>query len=156
MTGSQTAPGSRTLRAGGRSVDVSKADKVFFPDDGTTKGVLAEYYQQVAPTMLRHVRGRPVAAERFPDGIGRERCFQKNVPEHFPDWVRRVEVPNKEGGTTTHAVCDDEATLVYLADQATITPHVWLSRADELNTPASPPGERTWRCPATDRGRTAT
>lgn len=135
MASSDTTGGTRVLRAGGRPVEVSRPDKVFFPDDGITKGALAEYYLQVAPAMLRHMRGRPVAAERFPDGIGQQRFFQKNVPEHFPDWVRRVDVPNKEGGTTTHAVCDDEPTLVYLADQATVTPHVWLSRADELDTP---------------------
>lgn len=124
-----------TLRAGRRAVDVSHAEKVFFPGDGITKGDLAEYYRRVAPTMLRHVRGRPVAQERYPDGIDGERFFQKNVPEHFPEWVRRADVPNKEGGTTTHAIAEDEATLVYLADQACITPHTWLARADELEFP---------------------
>lgn len=126
---------TETLRAGTRSVPVSQADKVLFPDDGITKGALAEYYQQVAPTMLRHVRGRPLAVERYPDGIGSERIFQKNVPEHFPDWIRRVDVPKVEGGTTTHAVADERADLVYLADQACITLHPWLARADQLEVP---------------------
>lgn len=126
---------TETLKAGNRSIEVSKADKVFFPDDGITKGELAEYYRQVAPTLVHHAQDRPMAAERYPDGITGERVFQKNVPEHFPDWIRRVEVPKKEGGTTVHAVCDDAATLVYLADQGCLTPHSWLSRTDELDTP---------------------
>lgn len=124
-----------TLRAGGAAVEVSHAEKVFFPGVGVTKGGLAEYYQRVAPTMLRHVRDRPLAQERYPDGIDGERIFQKNVPEHFPDWIRRVEVPNKEGGTTIHAVAADKGTLVYLADQACVTPHTWLARADKLDVP---------------------
>ncbi|MBA8824482.1 bifunctional non-homologous end joining protein LigD [Saccharopolyspora lacisalsi] len=126
---------TETLRAGKRTVEVSRADKVFFPDDGITKGELAEYYRQVAPALVRHARARPVAAERFPDGITGQRVFQKNVGEHFPDWIRRAEVPKKEGGTIVHAVCDDAATLVYLADQGCVTPHCWLSRTDQLDTP---------------------
>lgn len=124
-----------TLRAGRTAVEVSHAEKVFFPDDRITKGGLAEYYRRVAPIMLRHVRGRPVAQERYPDGIAGERIFQRNVPEHFPDWVPRVDVPTKEGGTTTHAICENAATLVYLADQACITPHTWLARVDQLDVP---------------------
>ena len=126
---------TETLRAGNRSIEISKADKVFFPEDGITKGDMAEYYQRVAATMVRYTDERALAAERFPDGITGERIFQKNVPEHFPEWIRRVEVPKKEGGTTVHAVCDSAATLVYLADQACVTPHVWLSRIDALDTP---------------------
>lgn len=124
-----------TLRANQRLIEVSKADKVLFPDDGITKGDLVEYYRQVASTLVRYTQGRPLAAERFPDGITGQRIFQKNAPGHFPVWVRRVEVPKKDGGTTVHAVCDDTATAIYLADQACVTPHVWLSRADILDVP---------------------
>ncbi|MFC7343965.1 non-homologous end-joining DNA ligase [Saccharopolyspora griseoalba] len=126
---------TETLRAGGRSIEISNADKVLFPDDGIAKYELARYYQQVAPAVIRYTRGRPLAMERYPDGIGGEAVFQKNVPGHFPDWVNRVEVPKKEGGVTEHAVCDDAATLVYLADQACVTPHAWLSRTDALERP---------------------
>jgi bifunctional non-homologous end joining protein LigD len=72
--------------------------------------------------------------ERHPDGIDGPRFMQKNVPEHYPDWIKRAEV-SKEGGTVTHLVCDDSATLVYLADQACVTPHRWLSRVGRLNRP---------------------
>jgi bifunctional non-homologous end joining protein LigD len=126
---------TETLRAANRTIQVSNADKVFFPDEGITKYDLARYYQQVAPALIRYARGRPLALERYPDGISGEPVFQKNVPEHFPDWVERAEVPKKEGGVTVHAVCDDAATLVYLADQACVTPHAWLSRTNELEYP---------------------
>lgn len=138
---------TETLHAGKRSVQISHADKVFYPDSGITKGELAEYYHHVAPTMVRHTRGRPLAAERYPDGIEGQRVFQKNVPEHFPEWIPRVQIPKKEHGTTVHTVCDDAATLLYLADQACITPHVWLSRQDQLDYPdrlvfdLDPPGD---------------
>ncbi len=126
---------TETKRAANRSVEISRADKVLYPEDGITKADLATYYQRVATTMTRYTRERPLAAERFPDGIGGERVFQKNIPKHFPDWVRSVEVPKKDGGVTVHPVCDDAATLVYLADQACITQHLWLSRIDDLDRP---------------------
>jgi bifunctional non-homologous end joining protein LigD len=72
--------------------------------------------------------------QRFPDGIGKKGFFHKDVPTHFPDWIKRVQV-RKQSGTVTHALTCDADTLVYLADQACITPHVWLSRADELERP---------------------
>jgi len=125
---------SRTLVADGREVTLSNPDKLLFPDDGITKRDLAEYYLRVAPTMLPHVLRRPVSMHRFPDGIGGDDFFHKNVPDYFPGWIHTRVVP-KEGGTVRHVLCDDAATLVYLAGQACITPHVWLSRVDRLDHP---------------------
>jgi bifunctional non-homologous end joining protein LigD len=84
--------------------------------------------------MLPHVKGRPLSLQRFPDGIDHKGFFHKDVPDYFPAWVRRVEVP-KTGGTITHAYVQDADTLVYLVGQNTITPHVWLSRADRVWQP---------------------
>lgn len=123
-----------TISAGGRDIEVSNADKVLFPDDGITKRDLAEYNCRIAPIALPHYRDRPVTLQRFPDGIGRSGFFQKNVPDHFPDWIARVEVP-KEGGTVTHALVNDAAALVYLADQACITPHLALACKDAPRRP---------------------
>jgi bifunctional non-homologous end joining protein LigD len=106
-----------------------------FPDDGITKADLAGYYEQVAETMLPYVRGRPVHMQRFPDGIGGPEIQQKQVPDYFPDFVRRVEVGRKGGGSVTHLVMDNVETIVYLADQACITPHTWLARDDRLDNP---------------------
>jgi bifunctional non-homologous end joining protein LigD len=123
-----------TLRAGRRSIRVSNSDKVLFPEDGISKADLATYYRDVASTMLPYVRRRPLHMDRYPDGMGGERWVQKEVPKHFPDWVETIEVP-KRGGSVNHVVCSDAATLVYLADQGTITPHVWLSRTDRIDRP---------------------
>ena len=124
----------QTVRVGRRIVEVSNPAKVLYPDDGITKGDLVDYYRRVARSMLPHLRGRPVAMERYPDGIDGQRIFQKDVPGHFPDWIDRVKV-EKEGGELSQVVCEDAATLAYLANQACITPHAWLSRADRPDHP---------------------
>jgi bifunctional non-homologous end joining protein LigD len=111
------------------NVQITHPDKVLFPGDGITKGDLAAYYERVAEWMLPHVKNRPVSMQRFPDGIDGKGFFHKDIPDYFPDWVRRVEVP-KANGSVTHAVISNAATLVYLVGQNTVTPHVWLSRAD--------------------------
>ncbi|MFE5486128.1 non-homologous end-joining DNA ligase [Streptomyces sp. NPDC056527] len=125
---------TKTLRASGRTVEIKRADKEMFPDDGITKADLAEYYRAVARRMLPQLRGRPLMLERHPKGIADGRFMQKDTPEHFPDWIRRAELP-KEGGTVAYPVCDDVATLLYFVDQACVTPHRWLSRADRPDHP---------------------
>ncbi|MEX2253267.1 MAG: non-homologous end-joining DNA ligase [Thermoleophilaceae bacterium] len=122
------------VRAGRRTIEVSSPDKVLFPEAGVTKEELARYYARVARWMLPHVRGRPVSMQRFPDGVGGKGFFHKDVPDYFPDWIERAELPKRDG-TVTHPVIDDAATLVYLAQQNTITPHVWQSRADDPSRP---------------------
>ena len=116
------------------SVTITRPDKPLFPD-GLTKGDLAAYYERVAEVMLPHVRARPLHMQRFPDGIEGPELQQKQVPDYFPAFVNRVEVSRKRGGTVTHATIESADTLVYLAGQACITPHVWLARADRLDCP---------------------
>jgi bifunctional non-homologous end joining protein LigD len=116
------------------SVEISHPDKVLFPGDGITKADLASYYEGVSEWMLPHVKARPVSMQRFPDGIDRQGFFHKDIPKHFPGWVRRVELA-KAGGTITQVTIQDADTLVYLVGQNTITPHVWLSRADRVRQP---------------------
>jgi bifunctional non-homologous end joining protein LigD len=116
------------------TVEISNPDKVLFPRDRITKADLAAYYEKIADTMLPHVRDRAVVMHRFPDGIRHEGFIQKDVPEYFPDWIKTVTV-KKTGGSVTHVVVDKPATLVYLADQGCITPHVWLSRIDRPDHP---------------------
>ncbi|MBB6414952.1 non-homologous end-joining DNA ligase [Streptomyces sp. AK010] len=130
--------GTRRVRAGRRTVEVHRPDKVLFPGGGGakeyTKADLVDYYRAVAPFMLPHLRGRPLMLERHPDGIDGPTFMQKNTPDHYPGWIERVELA-KEGGTVLHTVCDDTATLLYLADQASITLHRWLSRSDRTDHP---------------------
>lgn len=122
------------VRVDGREIEISRPEKVLFPEDGITKGELIEYYARIAPRMLPHLRDRPLTLERYPNGIGTKRFFQKEVSSYFPKWLRTVTV-DKVGGTVKHVVCNDTATLVYIANQACVTPHIFLSRVDKLHYP---------------------
>jgi bifunctional non-homologous end joining protein LigD len=114
---------------------------VLVPDDGITKADLADYYRSVAPVMLPLVSGRPVTMQRFPNGIGKGGFLQKQIGEYFPEWIERVTAPNRRtrNATTrdevTYMVCRTSDDLVYLANQACVTPHVWLSRAPDIHRP---------------------
>lgn len=135
-----------TYDIAGRSITLSKPDKILFPDEGLTKKDLADYMKFVAPVMMRHVEGRPVSVQRFPDGISEDGFFQKNTPEYFPEWIRRERL-EKEDGHVDYTVVEEEATLVYLADQACITLHTGLSPVDHIRKPdrlvfdLDPPGK---------------
>jgi bifunctional non-homologous end joining protein LigD len=113
---------------------ITHPDKVLFPDDGITKGELADYYEFIAPFMLPHVSSRPITMERYHRGIGAPGFFQKDVSKGFPEWLTRVEVP-KHGGTVHHPLVVDTRSLLWLANQNCITPHVWTSRAPKLYYP---------------------
>ncbi len=116
------------------TVEASNLDKTFFPDAGLTKGDLVDYYKRIADFMLPHIVNRPVTMHRFTEGIDGDDFYHKNVPDYFPDWIERAKV-EKEGGEVTHVVCNNSATLVYIANQACITPHIWLSRQDKIDYP---------------------
>ena len=123
-----------SLRIGRRVLKITHPGKVLFPDDGVTKEELVTYYERIASWMLPHVRGRPVAMERYPDGIDKPGFFQKDASPYFPDWIKTATV-KKTGGIVRHVICNDAATLMYLASQGCVTPHVWLSRIDKLTYP---------------------
>jgi bifunctional non-homologous end joining protein LigD len=124
---------SLAIRAGRRTVEISRPDKPLFPT-GETKADLARHYERVAAVMLPHIAGRPLNLERYPDGIEAHRIIQQKAADYFPDWIERVEVA-KEGGVVEHVVAGDPATLVYLAGQAAVTLHAWSSRRDRLHRP---------------------
>jgi bifunctional non-homologous end joining protein LigD len=115
-------------------VEITHPEKVLFPDDGITKGELAAYYEAIAPVMLPHIVGRPVTLERYNQGIGGPKVFQKNVVKGFPSWLERVEVPKKDG-TVNHPVVTDARGLLWLANQNSITSHVWVARVPRLMYP---------------------
>src|SRR5213595_2836990 len=136
------------MKIGGHKIDISHEDKIFFPKAKITKGDVIDYFWRVAKVMLPHVRARPLAIRRHPYGIDSKGFCQKEVPDFFPRWIKRVTTPRKEGGKVDNVVCDNAATLVYLANQACFTPHVWLSRRDKLDCPdqlifdLDPPGKK--------------
>jgi bifunctional non-homologous end joining protein LigD len=109
-------------------VEVKRPDKELFGAGGPTKEDLARYHVRIAPLMLPHLRGRPVALERYPGGVGGPGFFVKHPSA--PDWVRTLETG---GGTMMEA--RDRATLVWCADQAAITLHAWQSREPRLGRP---------------------
>src|ERR1051325_1323797 len=113
---------------------ITHPDKILFPADGITKAELASYYEAIAPVMLPLLRRRPVAMERYHRGIGAPGFFQKDVSKGFPEWLERVEVP-KKGGTVHHPNVTDTRSLLWLANQNSITIHVWPSRTPNLYNP---------------------
>lgn len=108
--------------------------KVLFPADGLTKQDLADYYALVADAMLPHLRRRPITMERFPSGIGAKGFLQKNVVKGFPAWLKRVEAP-KAGGIVNYPLANDKRSLEWMANQNTITMHVWASRVPHILRP---------------------
>lgn len=118
-----------------QGVEFSNQSKVLFPRAGITKGDLIRYYRRIAPLVLPYWRDRPLSQHRFPDGIARPGFFQKEIPAHFPDWIERASLRARTDGTVTYVLANNEATLVYLANQACITPHLGLSRIDRVDHP---------------------
>jgi len=113
---------------------ITHPEKLLFPSDGITKGDLAAYYEAVAPVMLPHLRARPVTMERYPAGIDAEGFMHKSVARGFPAWLERVDVP-KKGGVVHYPLVTDERSLLWMANQNCITPHVWISRVPDLMHP---------------------
>jgi bifunctional non-homologous end joining protein LigD len=113
---------------------ITHPEKVLFPEDGITKGELAAYYEMIAPFMIPHIRMRPITMVRYPQGIENPSFWQKDVSKGFPEWLQRVEVPKKDG-TVHHPVVTDTRSLLWLANQNSITLHVWTSRAPTLYHP---------------------
>jgi bifunctional non-homologous end joining protein LigD len=122
------------VRVGRQTVRITRPQKLLFPHDRIDKRQLAEYYLRIAATMLPYLRDRPVTMERYPDGIQGMRLIQKRAASYFPNWIMTASM-EKQDGTVRHVLCQDAPTLAYLATQACITPHVWLSRTDKPNHP---------------------
>lgn len=133
-------------------MQVTHPDKVLFPKGRITKEQLVDYYAKVASKMLPHIRNRPISMQRFPNGIKKEGFFQKNAPEGLPSFVKTVRVQLKEGRTIHMVLCNDKKTLLWLANQNCITPHIWLSKIDKPDYPdkmvfdLDPPARKPFRC----------
>ncbi len=124
------------MNIGGHEVKISHPDKILFPDAGITKSDLIDYSARIAPTMLPHLKDRPVSMQRFPNGIEKNGFFQKQASDYFPDWIRLADIDLlQEEEDQQQVVVDNAATLVYLANQDAITLHAWLSKVDKLYYP---------------------
>ncbi|MBV9150112.1 MAG: non-homologous end-joining DNA ligase [Candidatus Eremiobacteraeota bacterium] len=130
----------QTAAIGGRQLTLSNLEKVLWPDDGYTKGDLIRYYQNVAQWILPHLKDRPLTLQRYPDGIEGPSFFEKQAPKFTPMWVKtvRVSAPYRTRGTATkidYILCNDEPTLVFCANLASIVLHVWYSRVESVDSP---------------------
>lgn len=123
------------MRVGKHTIDISNRDKVFYPEDDITKDDVIDYYNKVADRLLPYLKDRPLSLQRFPDGIKKDGFYQKEASDYFPEWIKTEEVEKKEDGTINQVVCNSKATLIYLANQGTVSFHPWLSRILDLNKP---------------------
>jgi len=124
------------MKVGTHDVKITHPDRVLFTDPTITKEQLIAYYHRIAPIMIPYMRNRPLSMKRFPEGIHAEGFFQKDAPDYFPDWIKRFGIEKEDKTKVVHHVlCNDAATLVYLANQAMITPHLWLSTTKNIHTP---------------------
>lgn len=125
-----------TYKTAGHTVELSHLDKLYFPEDGISKGDVVEYFERVAPLMLEYLCDRPLMMQRFPEGIKNQSFYQKQVPEYFPDWIETVVVERKGSEDDQELVlCNNTETLIYLVNQGCFTFHPWLSRKDRLDEP---------------------
>ncbi|MBA3961422.1 MAG: hypothetical protein H0X40_05920 [Chthoniobacterales bacterium] len=126
------------LEVEGRTLTFSNLDKMYFPESGFTKGEVIAFYSEIADVILPHLRDRPLTLKRYPDGITAEPFYEKNAPKHKPSWVETFAVPRSEdGGEINYILCNERATLLWVANLADIEKHVLLARAPELNHPTS-------------------
>ena len=122
-------PGNDQLvRIGGRRLRLTNLEKVLYPETGTTKAEVIDYYSRIATTMIPHVIGRPVTRKRWPDGVGTaehpgQSFFAKDLERGAPEWVRRLPIPHS-GGPKDYPIAGDVPTIVYLAQVASLELHV--------------------------------
>ena len=114
----------------GRTLSLSNLGKVLYPVPGFTKGEVIDYYTRIAPVLLPHLRDRPLTLKRYPNGVDAGHFYEKNCPSHAPEWVRKERVDKID-----YCVCDDLATLVWLANLADLELHPSLSLVDDINRP---------------------
>jgi bifunctional non-homologous end joining protein LigD len=114
---------------------VSSLGKLYYPEDGLTKGDVMRYYATVAPLLLPHLQDRPLALTRFPEGIHGHTFYQQNAPKGIPDGVRVEEIAVKGGDDAERIVGSDLQTLLYLVQMGAIVIHSWFSRIDTLDEP---------------------
>jgi len=119
----------------GKRISLSNLTKVMYPATGYTKGQMIEYYVRVAPVLLAHLADRPLTLIRYPDGVDEGHFYEKRCPPHAPEWVQTIDVPSGSKGVVRHVNCADMATLVWLANLATLELHPLLARAPRLAHP---------------------
>jgi bifunctional non-homologous end joining protein LigD len=123
------------LEVGGRTVDVSNLDKIFYPKTGFTKGQVIDYYINISPYLLPHLKGRPVTLKRYPNGVEGFFFYEKQIPASHPEWVKTTNVKRKDGSEINYCVFDSLPVLVWAANLADLELHTFLHRAPAIEFP---------------------
>ena len=124
-----------TLTVERRQLKFTNLKKVFYPADGYTKGDVINFYAAVADLLVPHLQARPLSLKRYPDGIEKEFFFQKAAAASFPEWLHMEEIATSEDSATRFVICDDKASLLYLANLGCIDQNPWMSRLGSLENP---------------------
>ena len=126
---------SARVRVGGKAVQLTNLQKVFWPGEGITKEALLRYYLEVSPWLLPHLKGRAMVMKRFPNGIRGKFFFMKRAPEPRPSWIRTCSVTHGSGNVIDFPVVDNLATLLWLVNLGCIDLNPWYPRCDDLERP---------------------
>jgi bifunctional non-homologous end joining protein LigD len=120
----------------GRKLKLSNLDKVLYPAAGFTKGQVIDYVVRIAPVLVLHLAGRPLTMKRYPEGVDHEYFFEKNAPMHRPEWVKTTPIWSESNHrTVNYILANDLATLVWIANLASLELHPSLSLAAHIETP---------------------
>ena len=133
-------PVATEVRRGRRVLQLSNLDKVFWPEEGITKGDLVAYYRELAPVLVPHLRARPFTMKRYPDGIEGGHFFQKNAPSHMPDWIPTRSYLSTSRETRSkrmiaYPLVNDELALLWMVNMGCIDLNCWYSRIDKPDRP---------------------
>jgi bifunctional non-homologous end joining protein LigD len=124
------------LEVNGKRVRVSNLPKVFYPATGFTKGDVIDYYMQISPVLLPHLKDRPISLKRYPDGVAGFFFYEKQCPAHRPEWINTARVPSqRKRGFIDYCVMNNESALVWAANLADLELHTFLHRAPEFEHP---------------------
>jgi bifunctional non-homologous end joining protein LigD len=125
-----------TIEVQGKQLKLSNLEKVLYPATGFTKQQVIDYYVRIAPAILPHLAGRALTRKRYPNGVDAEFFYEKNAPQHRPDWVKTAPIWSEGNHRTVHYIlADDLPTLVWLANLAAIELHPSLALAKDITCP---------------------
>lgn len=123
------------VKAGRHTVRLTNLSKVYFPEEGITKGDLLSYYARMAPYLLPHLRGRAMVMKRFPNGIRGKFFFMKRTPSGAPDWLERCTIEHRSGNVIDFPIVKDLASLLWVVNLGCIDLNPWYSRCDDVDRP---------------------
>ena len=141
--------GSAKVKAGGREVQLTNLDKPFWPERGITKGDLIQYYADVSPLLLPHIRDRAMVMKRYPHGAAGEFFFMKRAPQPRPEWIRTCRIDHDSGNVIDFPVIDDLPSLLWVINLGCIDLNQWYATCDDVDRPDYlhfdlDPGSATW------------